>query len=176
MATKAIKAPANDCDELAVVIPKARKDKDAAERVIQISRENGTLREVIEAFGIHNSAERSIIKHYAGDDELLNALCAEQLSMMSGELAGPNPTPLEKLLCDRIAFCWFHLQRCEAVVAQQNGLTFAESEFYQKKIDRAHKRYLAAIKALAQVRKLQLPNVQVNIGEKQVNIGEVKAA
>ncbi len=37
----------------------------------------------------------------------------------------------------------------------------------------AHKRYLSAIKTLAQVQKLQLPSVQFNVAEKQVNIGRV---
>ena len=48
------------------------------------------------------------------------------------------------------------------------GLQWAE--FYQRRIDRAQKRFLSAIKALALVRRLQLPAVQVNIGEKQMNI------
>jgi hypothetical protein len=37
-------------------------------------------------------------------------------------------------------------------------------------LDRAHKRYLSALKALAQVRRLGVPRVQVNLGDKQFNI------
>jgi hypothetical protein len=37
-------------------------------------------------------------------------------------------------------------------------------------MDRAHKRYLSAIKTLATVRKLALPVLQVNIAKKQVNV------
>jgi hypothetical protein len=40
----------------------------------------------------------------------------------------------------------------------------------QKRIDIAHRRYLSAIKAFAQVRHLKLPAAQVNIGEKQINV------
>ena len=39
-----------------------------------------------------------------------------------------------------------------------------------KRLDRAQRRYLAASKTLAQMRKLRVPAVQVNIGEKQVNV------
>lgn len=46
-------------------------------------------------------------------------------------------------------------------------------KIYEERFDKAHKRYVASIKALAQVRKLQLPNVQVNIAEKQVNVGQM---
>ncbi len=37
-------------------------------------------------------------------------------------------------------------------------------------MDRAHNRYLSAIKTLATVRKLALPILQVNIAKKQVNV------
>jgi hypothetical protein len=37
-------------------------------------------------------------------------------------------------------------------------------------MDRAHRRYLSAIKTLATVRKLALPVLQVNIAKKQVNV------
>jgi len=48
------------------------------------------------------------------------------------------------------------------------GLTIAQSEFHQKRIDRAHRRHLTAAKTLAQIRKMG-PAVQINIAEKQVN-------
>ena len=40
----------------------------------------------------------------------------------------------------------------------------------QRSRDRAHHRYLSALKALAQVRKLALPALQVNIAKEQVNV------
>ena len=40
-------------------------------------------------------------------------------------------------------------------------------------MDRAGARYLAALKPLAQVRKLAVPVLQVNIAEKQVNVGHM---
>ena len=51
-----------------------------------------------------------------------------------------------------------------------------QAAFHIKRIDGAHRRYLDSIKALATVRKLQLPNVQVNIGEKQVNVANMNGA
>ena len=42
------------------------------------------------------------------------------------------------------------------------------SEFHQKRIDRAHKRHLSAIRTLAQISKMG-PTLQINIAEKQVN-------
>jgi hypothetical protein len=43
-------------------------------------------------------------------------------------------------------------------------------------MDRAHRRYLSALRTLALVRKLALPVLQVNIaGKQQVNVGAAAA-
>ena len=39
-----------------------------------------------------------------------------------------------------------------------------------RKLSAAQRRYLRACETLARVRKLRLPTLQVNIGEKQVNV------
>ena len=91
---------------------------------------------------------------------------------MREELAGGvAPSPLEALLIERIVICWLHLQYHEAHYAanmsrKENILHVQIGE----RMDKAQRRYLGAIKALAQVRRLALPSVQVNIGEKQVNV------
>jgi hypothetical protein len=50
-------------------------------------------------------------------------------------------------------------------------MSLDQGDYYQRHQDRAHKRYLSAVRALAQVRRLLTPAVQVNIGGQQVNIG-----
>lgn len=45
-----------------------------------------------------------------------------------------------------------------------------QAELHQRKIDAAHRRFLSAVRTLAQIRKLALPNLQVNIGQNQVNV------
>ena len=73
---------------------------------------------------------------------------------------------------DRVALCWLHLHYAEGTYAQKmDGLDAAWSEHHQRRIDRAQRRYLQAIRTLAQVRRLAVPatNVQVNLGQHQVN-------
>jgi hypothetical protein len=41
-----------------------------------------------------------------------------------------------------------------------------------RKIDKAHARFLTAVRTLAQVRKLALPTLQVNIAKNQINVAE----
>jgi hypothetical protein len=77
-------------------------------------------------------------------------------------------------LVERVAGCWLQVHYFDVIYAQNmTKLTGEQSEYYQRRQDRAHKRYLAAIKTLAQVRRLLFPAVQVNIGAQQVNKVEV---
>jgi hypothetical protein len=82
-------------------------------------------------------------------------------------------TPLAGTLSvERIIACWLHVQYADQhmVTFEHKGGTFREGEYWQRQQDRAHRRYLIAIRTLAQVRRLLAPNVQVNIAEQQVNI------
>jgi hypothetical protein len=91
---------------------------------------------------------------------------------MRSELAGPSPTPLGRLLVDRIVTCWLQISDADVRAAQAKDLSPSWAEFYQRRMDRAHRRYLSAIKTLATVRRLVLPVLvgQVNIAGKQVNV------
>jgi hypothetical protein len=85
----------------------------------------------------------------------------------------------ERLIIERIIACRLALQQAEDLYSIQKSPVWAQ--ICSKEIDRAHKRYLAAIKTLAEVRRLALPippsvsvalpgSTQVNIGEKQINL------
>jgi hypothetical protein len=84
----------------------------------------------------------------------------------------PNPSSLERLLADRVAIGWLSLTVAEATYHQalERGLSPSDDTFHQQRIERVQRRYLLAIKTLAQVRKLGVPALQVNIGEKQINL------
>lgn len=113
--------------------------------------------------------ERSIVKKLAGDDVFSQEAIPRNLKAMRQEIAGQSPSPLERLLAERIALCWLELQYFEAIYAQNLGnLSITQSDYHQRRIDKAHRRYLSSIKALAQIRKMG-PAVQINIAEKQIN-------
>jgi len=93
-----------------------------------------------------------------------------QLAAMREEIAGDNPSPLERLLAETIVLTWQQIQFFEDLYASSlsKSMTIAQSNYKQKRIDQAYKRYLSAIRTLAQIRKLS-PAVQINIAEKQIN-------
>src|SRR5437899_2186525 len=116
----------------------------------------GDVAELISQFDAINRDERDA-ERYADR--------AERERMETAELAGPNPTPLERLLAERATNCWLQVYRYELAFEQARDLTIRQAEFHQRKIDGAHRRYLSALKTLATVRKLGLPAVQINVAK-----------
>jgi hypothetical protein len=117
-------------------------------------------------------AERIFVGKICGDDLILKEALSLQLQAMRKEVAGLDPSPLERLLAERVVVCWLQLQQAEAAYAASLGkLTTSQDEHHQRRLDRLHRRYLAAIRSLAQVRKLLTPAVtQINLGQQQVNV------
>jgi hypothetical protein len=118
---------------------------------------------------LHEVALLSEIAH--GD--LNREAIAANIDRMAADLKGPNPTALEKLLINRILMCWLYLQWREQFLVTGTGDAPARREYVCRMFDRAHKRYLASIKALAQLRKLNLPSITIVTsqgGPQQVNL------
>jgi hypothetical protein len=125
----------------------------------------------VEACGnLAKHAENALIHRFAAKDLAVGEGLRQKLEVMRGELTGPNPSPLERLLAERIATCWLHVYQLETTYASKDSMSLDLAMHFQRCIDRAHKRYLTAIKTLATVRKLALPVLQVNIAKKQVNV------
>jgi hypothetical protein len=93
-----------------------------------------------------------------------------KMDLLRAELAGPDPSADERLLADRVVACWLHLHHLEYTDTSLTAAGGQAGELLQRAVDRAHRRYLSAIKTLATVRKLALPALQLNIARKQVNV------
>ncbi len=115
---------------------------------------------------------RSIIQKSAGKNVLCDEAIGQELDRVRSELEGPNPTPIERLLAARASLCWFIVHWYENTYANSEGWSVAQADFQHRKIDKAHARFLTAVRTLAQVRKLALPTLQVNIAKNQVNVAE----
>ena len=115
-------------------------------------------------------AQLTLIDKFSGNNLLLKESLTRKLELLGAELAGANPTPVERLLVERIVTCWLHVHHLEMTYAGKDSRSPELGSYYQRCLDRAQKRYLAAIRTLAQVRKLAVPVLQVNIARKQVNV------
>ena len=161
-------------------------DKEARKELRRLVRASSP--EVIgRASDIGRRAGRVLAYTAAGGDPLTEEALYAKLDAMRMEIAGENPTPLEVLLTERVVSLWMFTALLEVLMSAQyqkrlsNGAerSSRSSPSYiiqqSRILDSATRRYLAAIRELARVRKLQAntpavqQNVQTNLGRAGVN-------
>ena len=125
---------------------------------------------LIDAYGSAPAwLEADLLEGVAKDNLAVREGVTRKLAKVRRELEGPNPTPTERLLAERAAMCWWLVNRYESYYAKAGSQAIRAAEYQQRRIDRAHARFLSALKTLATVRKLASPALQINIGANQVN-------
>ena len=112
-----------------------------------------------EAGNLSLLAERTWVSLAAHSNLVVELSLREQLVRLKAELAGPAPTPLERLLVDQVGLAWLvanYAALRDAVQAGQED-DVKQREEAQRRHDRAQRRYLSSVKTLATVRKLLRP-------------------
>ena len=131
--------------------------------------ERGAL--VVDFFGnLAGRAESRLVENMTGTNLAGRSAIPRKMANLRAELEGPSPNPIERLLAERAVYCWLVVWQYESNLNAATDLTIKMSEFHQRRIDAAHRRFLSAVRTLAQVRKLAIPSIQVNIGQNQVNV------
>jgi hypothetical protein len=119
-------------------------------------------------------AQAQLVEWAAGKGAKSAETLHREIDEIAGELAGENPSPTESLLARVAALDWFALKLYEAryfgASSSEEGMTPAQSEHALRRIDRTHRRLMAGLKTLANVRRLALPALQVNLAHQQVNV------
>jgi hypothetical protein len=145
--------------------------EDAVPEIRQILNEHPSL--ALRFVDVAHIAEDALIEEMTKEGDLAaKELIRCQLEAMREQIAGKNCSALERLLSERVALTWLEVQFFEALYAKNMlKLTIAQAEHHQKRLDRAHRRHLSAIRALAQIRKLLkgASITQINIADKQIN-------
>jgi len=110
---------------------------------------------------------------------LVRKLTETQCEMVRADLlASCTGTPLERLLVDRIVTCWLAAYLADGSAAVGGQYASSSAEYYLRRQDRAHRRFLQSLEALARVQRLMRPGpllamAQLNsahAGSKQLNI------
>jgi len=103
-------------------------------------------------------AERLLIDLIAAGNALMAEALRRKLREMRVELLSPTTSLLEKMAVDRVLACWLHVQFVDSIVAKAQGGTITHARYQLQRQIAADRRYTAAIKALADLRRL-LPRV-----------------
>ena len=116
------------------------------------------------------AAQRRFINRYAGEHHVYREALTIKLDQLRAELSGPEPSPLEKLLVERVLVCWLQVHIADCTFAGATNATLNQGEYYQRNQSRAQVRYLAAIKMLVMIRKLLQPTLSpLEIASRPVN-------
>jgi hypothetical protein len=117
-------------------------------------------------------AERALAVRIAGEDVAAREAIQARCRRLREELAGERPTAVETILVERVVASRLVVEEAELRLAAVKDLTFRQADYQQRRLDRAHRRLLAALRVLAQVRRLAVPALvaQVNIGPQQANV------
>ncbi len=98
--------------------------------------------------------EQSWLDRICRKDLLHGQSVRRQLEEMRRELAGETPTRLERVVVDRIIVAWLAAQHAELTEATSQGDGVKLSELCLKRMESANRRMLAAVRSLAQVRRM----------------------
>ena len=169
-------------EELRALSKKAEAGEKGARQELKQALRESSPAVIARASDIGRKAQHVLIDTAAGGEPLAEYALSARLDTMRAEVAGENPTPLDVLLTERVVACWMLVELFDVLMAAQLAkspdpkcrVPFSTLKHYLRWQEVANTRYLAAIKALAQVRRLQsgIPNSQTNV---QVNIGSQKA-
>jgi hypothetical protein len=124
-------------------------------------------------------AEEAMIRLIAGDNLFVAECIRRDLAALREELAGPSPSPLERILIQRVVLCRLQTHKADLDAAALDQGTSAHGPHAQRRQDAAHKRFLAAAKQLALVRKLltpSLPQITLALPPSPTNGHEKKAS
>ena len=157
-------------DEMLQLLERA---KEGDETVTEQVREMLTIcPEFAETLGgdLAQVTERLLSTAVAGENIPFREAIKHKMKALRQDLAGPAATPIESLLVDRIVICWLQVQMADIAQAKGESQTIALERFQLRRQDSANRRYLAAIRTLATIRKMALPALQINLGQNQVNM------
>jgi hypothetical protein len=110
-------------------------------------------------------AKLSLLRQICGDNQATRNAILFKMAKIRLDLVGPDPSPLEGLLADRVVLGWLHVHTLEMTYGDGSGLRPAEAGRHQRALSRAHTRYLAALKTLAVVQRLAVPVLQARLRE-----------
>jgi hypothetical protein len=115
---------------------------------------------VWERYGdLGRQAQAAWLELISGKNLLLKEATSRKAAQLRRELAGPQPSPLELLLAERVVATWLQVNYADAAYAQLKGTNPAQHTAALRRQNSAQQRYLQAVRALATVRRLLRPGL-----------------
>jgi len=158
--------------ELRTLSERVEDGDQSARKELRKALRESTPEVISRASDIGRRGQWVLIKTIAANDPLTEEALMARLDLMRAEVAGPDPSPLEVLLTERICSLWLLIEALEMLVnvqlladlprEQRVPISFLQHVF--KRQESANRHFLLGIRELARVRKLQsnTPGIQYN--------------
>jgi hypothetical protein len=101
-------------------------------------------------------AEQALLRLAAGSCLTVKEAASRKLDELRRELAKDAASPLERLLVDRVCVCWLEVYACDVAAAEQlmrSPGAAPANQAAQRRVSAAQARFVAAVKALAILKK-----------------------
>ena len=140
-------------EDLNSLVKRARKGDETV--LPQLRELLDTRPELWQHFGnLAGHAREAWLRVISADDLALKESTARKAEDLMRELAGPEPSVVEKLLAERAVLCWMQLAHADALAAQSLSQSRHLGDFWAKRQAGAHRRYLTSLAALVTLRRL----------------------
>jgi hypothetical protein len=79
--------------------------------------------------------------------EIVRRTTEKEIERKRSEVADENPSPLERLLAERVALCWLAANHADTEYARKlkTGMSFREGEYYSKRCKQTNRQLLKAM-------------------------------
>jgi hypothetical protein len=104
------------------------------------------------------SARLALVDLAVGGQVVVKEATLRQAAELEADLAGTDPSPLEKVLAGHVAVAWLAAAEAETTAANARAVPLAQAEFLDRRRDRAGRRPESATKAMALVKRLLRPS------------------
>ena len=99
-------------------------------------------------------AEAAWVALIAGSNQLVAESAKRRVARLKKDLAGDDPTAIERVLVEHLAACYLAVQHAEIQAASPPGGSLAQAGFRLKRAESSQKRLLQATRTLATLRAL----------------------
>lgn len=162
--------------ELREMLQAAYQDKPDKEALAKLKEYAAQFPAIVGMFFDLTDIVRSELVEKIAKQPAARVALKANLSAIKTRFAYDDSPVLEQMLIDNLLNCWLRLQWVEYHLASYMGepsVNLDEIRHWERRLTESQKRHLRAAEALAKVRKLNLPALQVNINTEngqQVNI------
>lgn len=120
-----------------------------ARQIVEIPRSQDRPEDLTMDLGI----EEQLVSLSSGDERTKEDMRRE-IRRVAAELAGARPLAIERHLATTAALCWFALRLFESQSLAEANLPVSKwTDYHQRRIDAAHRRYVRTLRALSSVRR-----------------------